>query len=480
MPLDALPHNNLGVHLSASGDSRGAGRAFREAIRLRPDYPEAHSNLGTELRRQGDLAGAVDEHKEAVRLKPDSAIAHLNLGAALGDSGNLPGAVLEFREATRLAPEDPDAHCNLGHALRDLGQFPQALAAMERGHAIGMRQPRWSSPSADWVKECRRLVELERKLPKIVSGQDRPADATERADLALVAHAKGLHAAAARLFIEAFAERPALADDLASGRRYNAACDAALAGCGKGRDEPPPGPADCARLRTQALNCLKADLAAWARRLDASPTTARAEVAQNLRHWRIDVDLTGVRNPAEIAKLPERRASGMAGFLGRGRSAIAEGGEVRRTSVQTARGGVAGRPVRVDPHRIRAESVSISLPRRCEPTLLFPPTWFSSAAGCRGEGLSAGSNRSVPATSEAEHDRDADTEQGETGRLGDRGGIDGLQFEIGSVEREIRRHRDGESEVTPINGGHCPILGHREVTRYSILLGNCTSRSRRR
>ena len=79
------------------------------------------------------------------------------------------------------------------------------------------------------MKECRRKVELEGKLSKVLSGQGRPADAAERAELASVAGRKGLPAAAAHLFAEAFAEQPALADDLAASRRYNAARFAARA-----------------------------------------------------------------------------------------------------------------------------------------------------------------------------------------------------------------------------------------------------------
>ena len=60
---------------------------------------------------------------------------------------------------------------------------------------------------------------------------------------------------------------PKLAEDPASFRRYNAACSAAIAGCGKGKDDPPPDPATRTKLRSQALAWLSADLAAWSKRL---------------------------------------------------------------------------------------------------------------------------------------------------------------------------------------------------------------------
>ena len=350
---------NLGFALFGSGDAAGAVKELRKAVQLEPDLARAHEGLGTVLIKAGDLVGAIAALRDAIRLKPDYVTAHYNLGGVLLQSRDLTGAIAEFREAVHIKPDyfprpqlprrppapvggltplrprrrvtwpvprrrtgrrsikpsqpattsariPTAAHCNLGHTLRDIGSFQEALAAYERGHEVGVRRPGWQLPSATWVKECRRLVELEGKLAKVLSGPDRPADAAERAELASVAGRKGLRAAATRLFAKAFAERPALADDLASSRRYNAGCSAALAGCGKGRDEPPPGPADRARFRAQALDWLKADLAARAQHVDGIPTPARAEmVKQFLRNWQNDPDLAAVRDPKELAKLPE-------------------------------------------------------------------------------------------------------------------------------------------------------------------------------
>ena len=58
--------------------------------------------------------------------------------------------------------------------------------------------------------------------------------------------------------------------------RYNAACAAALAAAGQGKAEPPPDDAAKARLRQQALDWLKAELATWTKLLESGPPqTAR-------------------------------------------------------------------------------------------------------------------------------------------------------------------------------------------------------------
>jgi serine/threonine protein kinase/Flp pilus assembly protein TadD len=301
----AEAHNNLGAALGAHGRLDDAVAALREAIRLKPDLAEAHANLGHALGAHGRLDDAVAALREAIRLKPGLAEAHANLGTALRAQGRLGDAVAALREAIRLKPGLAEAHCFLGAALEAQGRFAESLAEYQRGHELGSKQAGWPYPSAQWVERVRRLVGIEPKLPALLRGETQPANTAERLGLARVCHGKGLYAAAARSWADALAREPALADDLAAGYRYSAVCAAALAAGGKGRDEPPPdGPAR-ARLRAQALGWLRADLAARAERLDAGPPAARARAVQSLRHWKADTDLAGLRDEAELAKLPE-------------------------------------------------------------------------------------------------------------------------------------------------------------------------------
>ena len=93
----------------------------------------------------------------------------------------------------------------------------------------------------------------------------------------------------------AFKAQPALANDLEADNRYNAACAAALAGGGQGKDEPPLDEAARARWRKQAVDWLKADLATWTSQVETGPPQARQHVIQTLDHWKADSDLAGLR-----------------------------------------------------------------------------------------------------------------------------------------------------------------------------------------
>ncbi len=121
----------------------------------------------------------------------------------------------------------------------------------------------------------------------------------------MLCYKQGRHAVSARLYDEALTAEPKLGDDRRSRRFYHAACAAALAGCGKGKDDPAPDAAERAKLRGKVLDWLKAELAAWGRILDRGDTKAREDVVQIVKHWRVDANLAGVRDPDALSKLPE-------------------------------------------------------------------------------------------------------------------------------------------------------------------------------
>jgi Tfp pilus assembly protein PilF/serine/threonine protein kinase len=339
-PELASAHNNLGTALQAKGDAEGAIREFRRALQLDPEFARAHNNLGIALQAKGDAEGAIREFRRALELEPKLAPAHYNLGKALGTKGDVEGAIREYRRALELDPQDApahynlgndlrvrgdvegaircyqaalridarfaEAHCNLGHVLKEQGRFAEALRALKAGHDLGSRRADWRYPSAAWIRDVEHLLALDGKLEKVLKGEAQPADAGERVTLAGLCQrpSRQLLAAAVRLYAAAFADQPKLADDLQAQHRYNAACAAALAGCGLGKDNPAPDAAARERLRRQALDWLRADLAAWAELLDRDPKRA-ATVAKTLQHWQTDADLAGLRDKDDLTKLPE-------------------------------------------------------------------------------------------------------------------------------------------------------------------------------
>jgi tetratricopeptide (TPR) repeat protein len=303
-------HYNLGLALQAQGRLPEAEASFRAALHLRPAYPAAHNYLAITLADQGKLPEAIAEYREALRLRPDHAETHFNLGRALAAQGKLPEAVAEFREAQRLQPDHPEPCCKLGEVLTRLGQFQPALDAYRRGHELGQKQPGWRYPSDRWVREAERLVELDAQLPALLHGDRQPKDAAEQIELAGLCEKKRLPAAAVRFYAGAFAASPKLADDLDRQPRYDAACCASLAGSGHGADDPKPDSRERARLRGQARAWLAADLRALTALLERKNPQITTAVGQRLRNWQQDADLSGMRHPWALWRLPadERQA----------------------------------------------------------------------------------------------------------------------------------------------------------------------------
>src|SRR5262249_48442588 len=123
---------------------------------------------------------------------------------------------------------------------------------------------------------------------------------------------KRMHAAAARFSADAFAAEPKLADDLMAGHRYNAACYAALAAAGQGEDAARLDEKERARLRTQALDWLRADLALHTKRMQSGKPADRAAVQSAMKHWQKDTDLASVRDKDALDKLSDQEQKAFA------------------------------------------------------------------------------------------------------------------------------------------------------------------------
>ncbi len=78
-----------------------------------------------------------------------------------------------------------------------------------------------------------------------------------------------------------------------------------LAGLGSGNDQPTPDADSRQRLRRQALEALKTQLAESRRLLHSPSPETSSNVFRVLHRWWNDPDLAGVRATASLAKLPD-------------------------------------------------------------------------------------------------------------------------------------------------------------------------------
>src|SRR5262249_47651183 len=160
------------------------------------------------VERTGDLEEALSAQREAVRID----------GARLGEA--------IFKE---------------GELLRRLGRNEEAGAtyrrAGERARTEG--RPGQNKRGEHEIQGLARHKQLFDRLPKLMSGEDRPKDDAELGEIIWLCHDRRLYAAGAQICERTFGSSAGIRIDAQSANRYNAACIAALAGCGQGADALP-------------------------------------------------------------------------------------------------------------------------------------------------------------------------------------------------------------------------------------------------
>lgn len=119
-------HNNLAVVLKARGEEAAAAEHYREALRLRPDYPEAHYNHAVLLHSRGSVASATEHYCEALRLRADYVDAHYAYANLLQAAGDLAGAEEHYCQALRLRPDYAEVQNNYAILLEDMAQPKRA------------------------------------------------------------------------------------------------------------------------------------------------------------------------------------------------------------------------------------------------------------------------------------------------------------------------------------------------------------------
>ena len=107
----------------------------------------------------------------------------------------------------------------------------------------------------------------------------------------------------------ALAADPARADDPGTWERYNAACDAVLAGVGEGKEGDTLDAKSRSEWRRKALAWLRADLALWATRVERGGAEGRKEVREAMEHWREDGDFVAIRDENALKSLSDEERS---------------------------------------------------------------------------------------------------------------------------------------------------------------------------
>jgi tetratricopeptide (TPR) repeat protein len=296
----------LGGALYEKGKLDEAVVRLRQALALNPRLSMAHDHLGLVQRARGEIDEAIASFRKALEYG-DHHKTHSNLGLALAARGRHTEALDCYKKALKRNPQDTFTMLALGRAYLQAGRFDQAdatvkkcLKLLPKDHSMRPDVERLAQQSRAWGK-------IAEQLPAYLKGDAKPRNAAESLQLAWLCQTpqQQRYAAAARFYADAFASQPKLANDLGKQHRYLAACAAVRAASGQGKDAPGPDDKERPRLRQQALDWLKADLAEWARLVESGVADIRPVVQKGLKDWRDGPHLSSVRGVEATAKLPE-------------------------------------------------------------------------------------------------------------------------------------------------------------------------------
>jgi tetratricopeptide (TPR) repeat protein len=266
------------------------------------------------LAELGQVKEALAVCQSAERLRPDPATPYFRTGQVLVEHNKTLDAQPFLRMAARFAPENRNVRLAYATALHENAEYAAAMAEL----STAIELPRAPAPPngneerlAEFdravIARCRallgqsqKLAALDVRLPTVLSGADNPAP-RERCEMALICVHRKRWRDATRLYSEAMAAEPRLAEAVNS-VRYNAACAAVLGAADTSEERPDE--AESARLRGQALAWLRADFENIRKKIDSQAYGDRAEAARLLRHWQSDSDLASVRDETSRNRLP--------------------------------------------------------------------------------------------------------------------------------------------------------------------------------
>ncbi len=120
------------INLYYDWDWAGAGREFRRAIELNPNYANAHHWYAEYLSLIGQHDAAIRESERARDLDPLSSIIHTWVGSRYFFARNYDKAVEQYRNVAELDPNFVPAHLALGQAYEQKRMFPEAVWQLER------------------------------------------------------------------------------------------------------------------------------------------------------------------------------------------------------------------------------------------------------------------------------------------------------------------------------------------------------------
>jgi Flp pilus assembly protein TadD len=165
-PPNAADSVRLGAASFNSGDFESAKSQYQQALKNKPDDPEALNGLGLILERQGALDDAIALFMRAAAAAPNKWAYRFNLGHAWGERGQWDAAVEEYRAAAGLFPDDYATRYNLALAMHKKGDDAAAVPEFRKAIEMAPREPSFHLSLAMSLEKTGQLSEAQQEYQK--------------------------------------------------------------------------------------------------------------------------------------------------------------------------------------------------------------------------------------------------------------------------------------------------------------------------
>jgi len=163
-PENAYIKDELAQVYRDLGQYQKALQYFKQALILKPRFPEVQNNLGALyiLLKEWDLA--IEHCQKAANdlLYKTPHFAYSNLGMAYYFKGNHGMAVRSFQQALKLAPEYSPAYFGLGYVYEELNDLSSAIEAYKKSIFY----------SPDNARALFRIGKIYRRMNRFVEAQE--------------------------------------------------------------------------------------------------------------------------------------------------------------------------------------------------------------------------------------------------------------------------------------------------------------------
>jgi tetratricopeptide (TPR) repeat protein len=105
--------------------------AYDQAVRIRPDHPDAFCDRGAAEQARGEFDRAIADYSKALELRKSFARAHNNRGAALAEKKEFERAHRDFQDAQESSPFYVEAYVNEGILFLKQGKAAEAAEELD-------------------------------------------------------------------------------------------------------------------------------------------------------------------------------------------------------------------------------------------------------------------------------------------------------------------------------------------------------------